>query len=524
MTDYVSIGINLKYLPSYLANMLTPLLKIQKKSAETEGRTEEKKKANETVALVSGTKSSTVMFLAALLFSGGTPMMTRTVSEEGGNDVFVPYRGRKLDGFRLRAQRRGEPCPGLEEGTLEERLDDVEEEEDIDFLKVLNVSPTGKATVDPDLLLWLERLKIFGEGATNGRPGDALVTAGGVDVLNDLRLGLVEGVSPRITPMLNRFDIHTVTLLMDANRPHVVRRPVTDTCTGGVYRLEDAATNRPFAIWKPSAEEDLFRSPEQRKRGPLREGLRVGDGALRELAAYVLDESGGEVSAGVPVTGLVSLEGCPGSLQRFRAHECCADDMGTLLFDTQNVHRIGILDLRILNLDRHGGNMLIDESHTLIPIDHGLSLPPIRNVGEAEFGWLHWRQAKMPFDADTLRFIRELSPEADADRLREIGLAESSVLTNYVCTVALRWFAERGSTLHEIGTLFSRNGVAGNRSVLERAVAVVLSEDGDVLSPKEFSRRVVEEMETIRKDVWKLGMDTASLWRRNPPPMPLESE
>ena len=29
----------------------------------------------------------------------------------------------------------------------------------------------------------------------------------------------------------------------------------------------------------------------------------------------------------------------------------------------------------------------------------GLCLPPVTDIGEAEFGWLDWRQAKQPFSA-----------------------------------------------------------------------------------------------------------------------------
>jgi hypothetical protein len=33
--------------------------------------------------------------------------------------------------------------------------------------------------------------------------------------------------------------------------------------------------------------------------------------------------------------------------------------MGTSRFSTSDVHRIGILDIRLFNTDRHAGNMLV---------------------------------------------------------------------------------------------------------------------------------------------------------------------
>ena len=71
----------------------------------------------------------------------------------------------------------------------------------------------------------------------------------------------------------------------------------------------------------------------------------------------------------------------------------------------KDVHRIGILDLRLFNTDRHAGNMLVREVPTakktsadtwldsqleLIPIDHGFCLPEALEPPYLE--WLHWPQ------------------------------------------------------------------------------------------------------------------------------------
>jgi len=63
-------------------------------------------------------------------------------------------------------------------------------------------------------------------------------------------------------------------------------------------------------------------------------------------------------------------------------------DHGTSSFLVAAVHRIGILDIRILNTDRHAGNILLKsienvgrypqvggESVDIMPIDNGLCLP-----------------------------------------------------------------------------------------------------------------------------------------------------
>ena len=61
-------------------------------------------------------------------------------------------------------------------------------------------------------------------------------------------------------------------------------------------------------------------------------------------------------------------------------------NLGSHQFDVSEVHKIAILDLRILNCDRNEANILVVKKLTsghkgthrttsLIPIDHGLSFP-----------------------------------------------------------------------------------------------------------------------------------------------------
>ena len=88
--------------------------------------------------------------------------------------------------------------------------------------------------------------------------------------------------------------------------------------------------------------------------------------------------------------------------------------VGSSRFSVADIHRIGILDLRLFNTDRHAGNMLAvrpprppppgpggggppggwarsrldSEAMALIPIDHGFCLPEA--LEPPYFEWLHW--------------------------------------------------------------------------------------------------------------------------------------
>ena len=97
-----------------------------------------------------------------------------------------------------------------------------------------------------------------------------------------------------------------------------------------------------------------------------------------------------------------------GSLQAYTSHNSSAEDVGYGLFPTDQVHRIGVMDVRLLNTDRHSGNMLLafaneskagcKEKVKLIPIDHGLCLPDVLNIdNDISFAWMSWPQAKEPF-------------------------------------------------------------------------------------------------------------------------------
>ncbi|KAK9829280.1 hypothetical protein WJX72_004922 [[Myrmecia] bisecta] len=162
-----------------------------------------------------------------------------------------------------------------------------------------------------------------------------------------------------------------------------------------------------------------------------------------------------------------------GSLQEFVSHECDTSEIGMSQFSSRDVHRIGILDLRLFNTDRHAGNILVrrprgssanlsalarleEDKLELIPIDHGFALPEA--LEPPYFEWLFWPQAMIPFDEEELSYIEALDPTADADLLRrEVpSLHEGCLRLLEVSTSVLKHCAAAGLSLAEIGTVVSR--------------------------------------------------------------------
>lgn len=77
------------------------------------------------------------------------------------------------------------------------------------------------------------------------------------------------------------------------------------------------------------------------------------------------------------------------------------------MLDDNFIHRIAILDIRILNCDRNLENILIkkvekNKPFKLIPIDHGFSLPDPIEIYDYEVSWSDWKSAKKPFTKEEL--------------------------------------------------------------------------------------------------------------------------
>jgi hypothetical protein len=91
-----------------------------------------------------------------------------------------------------------------------------------------------------------------------------------------------------------------------------------------------------------------------------------------------------------------------GSLQEFVKSEGPIENFSDDLFSADEVHKIAVLDLRLMSLDRNTCNILVQrqensESLKLIPIDHGLTLPDSLEVATFDLVWLEFKQAHEPF-------------------------------------------------------------------------------------------------------------------------------
>lgn len=256
---------------------------------------------------------------------------------------------------------------------------------------------------------------------------------------------------------------------------------------GGAYYFKNSKGEH-VAIVKPTDEEPFAPNNPKGFAGKalgqpgLKRSVRVGETGFREVAAYLLDY---DHFAKVPPTVLVKVrhsifnlnDGMIGnklqngkkvskiaSLQQFVPHDFDASDHGTSSFPVAAIHRIGILDIRIFNTDRHAGNLLVRKLDgggrfgqvELIPIDHGLCLP--ESLEDPYFEWMHWPQASIPFSEDELEYIRNLNPAHDSEMLRtELPMIREACLRVLILsTVFLQEAAAFGLCLAEIGEMMTR--------------------------------------------------------------------
>ncbi|XP_022131740.1 phosphatidylinositol 4-kinase gamma 7-like [Momordica charantia] len=288
---------------------------------------------------------------------------------------------------------------------------------------------------------------------------------------------------------------------------------------GGAYYFRNKR-GESVAIVKPTDEEPF--APNNPKgfvgkalgQPGLKRSVRVGETGFREVAAYLLDY---DHFANVPPTTLVKIthsifnvnDGVNGnnpskkklvskiaSFQEFIPHDFDASDHGTSSFPVVAVHRIGILDIRVFNTDRHAGNLLVRKLDgvgrfgqvELIPIDHGLCLP--ETLEDPYFEWIHWPQASIPFSEDELKYIKDLNPFKDSEMLRmELPMIREACLRVLVlCTIFLKEAAAFGLCLAEIGEMMTREFRSEEEDPSELELLCMetrqLIEEKEVLSPR----------------------------------------
>lgn len=226
------------------------------------------------------------------------------------------------------------------------------------------------------------------------------------------------------------------------------------------------------------------------------------DRYIHEYAAYRMDH---EHYAGVPPTVITTLEHPlwegkkTGSCQLYMDHHRVAVEMDSADYKklpAQFIRRMALLDLRLVNGDRHTSNMLIKKDLELIPIDHECILQ--QDFGLNGLTWINWHQTSSPFSEEELSYLSRLDPEKDRRILiDELELEEARANCLYVSTAFLKCAAFRKIPIQKIGNFYKnpKNFNQKNPTVFKELLQNLekFSSSNWTL----FSFRVYEEVEKI---------------------------
>lgn len=195
--------------------------------------------------------------------------------------------------------------------------------------------------------------------------------------------------------------------------------------------------------------------------------------------------------AGVPATSLVesrhpvfnyagsagALHFKVGSLQEFVRHDDVVSDLAPNQFSTHQVHKIVLLDMRLLNTDRNDANILVRKrrspttghaEYELIPIDHGYCLPQFLEIAWCDWCWYNWPQLQKPLSAEDRAYVLSLSAQEDADRLaRRIPLRRACRRNMIIASMVLQKGVRADLVLYEIARIMCREDL-DTPSILEQ--------------------------------------------------------
>lgn len=121
-------------------------------------------------------------------------------------------------------------------------------------------------------------------------------------------------------------------------------------------------------------------------------------------------------------------------------------------WNSEQLHHIRVLDIRLGNSDRNKSNVLITEREgkkIIIPIDHDLIHHYIPND-------THWEAAYLnaPFSPLCKTYIQKLDLEKDASMMKELHFTDEEIKTMKIRTTLLKMAVERNLTLKETDMLY----------------------------------------------------------------------
>ena len=163
-----------------------------------------------------------------------------------------------------------------------------------------------------------------------------------------------------------------------------------------------------------------------------------------------------------------------GSLQKFVHNTEVAVNYCCNLFPVDEVHKIAVLDIRILNCDRNDENILVVKKKNTkgereMVLIHSLSLPDCIEINEYEMCWMGWDHSQKPFSKKIKDYISGIDIIGDMKKISDIVKIRQKCLQNYrIANILLKIaVVEFDLTPYEIGMIIYRPGFEETPSKIE---------------------------------------------------------
>lgn len=252
-------------------------------------------------------------------------------------------------------------------------------------------------------------------------------------------------------------------------------------------------------------------------------GIPLGKGCSREVAAYQIDAGWSRIPPTVMINISVGRGVEIGSAQLFLKNSVSmynSEARHKIESSTnfkRELRRIAIQDIRMLNGDRHSGNILINDGH-LNPIDQGSAFP--YNAAWLKFQWMAYSDIlSETLEKDELDYIQNINIERDSDILRSLNFQPAAIARNQLATLLLKECIAQGLSLFDVAQILMtgpeyrdydhmvfNTSIEGKTSYFEAKIMKLYEQENNMWVRRRNEKIIIDKLIEQRKESLRLAV------------------